>query len=248
MSGLPTSPGVASGGAPEVRRRRTPWIVTAVCALLIAASAVAWLVIPAEGSSSAEGQDQSRSRGPSDTAAVGPGNGSGPIRWEPTTPDPDVPEPGEGVKGSTGVDAVSVSIPSIAVESVLVPLGLDPGTRVLVPPERYDVAGVLEEGTVPGDIGPAIIAGHVDSRAGPGVFYRLEEVALGDLISVGLTDGQRIDFRVVEVSQYPKTAFPTDAVYGPTPERELRVITCGGSFDSTRLSYVDNIVVYAVRV
>lgn len=80
------------------------------------------------------------------------------------------------------------------------------------------------------------------------MFYRLEEVALGDLISVGLTDGQRIDFRVVEVSQYPKTAFPTDAVYGPTPERELRVITCGGSFDSTRRSYVDNIVVYAVRV
>jgi len=140
-----------------------------------------------------------------------------------------------------------VAIPRIGVASALIPLDVDPASGALVPPERYDVAGVFTAGPVPGEVGPAIIAGHVDSRDGPGVFYRLEEMVVGDLISVSLSDGQEVEFLVIEVSQYPKTDFPTDAVYGPTPDRELRLITCGGNFDRTRRSYVDNIVVYAVR-
>lgn len=132
-------------------------------------------------------------------------------------------------------------------DSSLAPLGVDPRSGILIPPERYDTAGVFTAGPVPGEVGPAIIAGHVDSRAGPGVFYRLEEMRPDAVITVSLSDGAQVDFRVVEVSHYPKAAFPTAEVYGPTPEIALRLITCGGYFDMSRLSYADNIVVYAVR-
>lgn len=168
--------------------------------------------------------------------------------WEPTTPDPEVGQPDGDQTGSPQASAVSVTIPSIDVNSPLVPLAVDPSSGTLVPPQRYDTAGVFTAGPVPGEIGPAIIAGHVDSRAGPGVFYRLEEMIPGSVVSVSLSDGQRIDFQVTNVATYPKTSFPTTQVYGPTPGPELRLITCGGSFDRSRSSYFDNVVVYAVRV
>jgi len=221
------------------------WILTGLAALF-AISAVAWLVLP--GGSLAEG---ARSAGPGLSDASVPGATMGldaVTTWEPTTPDPDVAGSGAQPTGSSGIDAVGVSIPSIEVDSPLIPLEVDPASRVLVPPDRYDVAGVFTSGPVPGEVGPAIIAGHVDSRAGPGVFYRLEEMLPGALIQVSLSDGELIDFQVARVAQYPKSAFPTDMVYGPTPDRELRLITCGGHFDPTRRSYLDNIVGYAVRI
>lgn len=139
---------------------------------------------------------------------------------------------------------MSVEVPSIGVRSELLPLGVD-ATGVLVPPEPYDIAGWFTGGPVPGDIGPAIIAGHVDSRAGPGVFFRLEEMQAGDEIMVTRSDGSKATFTVRRVESYPKLDFPTEQVYGPTPGQELRLITCGGEFDRSRRSYLDNIVVYA---
>ncbi len=176
------------------------------------------------------------------TPAPGP---DGTTTWAPTTPEPDVAAP---TAAPTGRTAVSLSIPSIEVDTSLVPLGLDPTSGALVPPRRYDVAGVFTQGPVPGDPGPAVIAGHVDSQSGPGVFYRLEELTVGASISVSLSDGQRMDFRVVDVARYPKTDFPTFEVYGPTPGAQLRLITCGGTFDHSRQSYLDDIVVFAVLV
>lgn len=218
------------------------WIPAATSGLF-AISAVAWLVLPGERpvtgqSVAAEANDGTAARNPSDVRPS----------WEPTNPDPDVDDPGQAPTGSASIDAVAVSIPRIGVDSALVPLDVDPGSGVLVPPDRFDIAGVFTGGPVPGEVGPAIIAGHVDSRDGPGVFYHLEEMLPGDRVTVTLSNGQRVDFQVVQVSQYPKTSFPTDAVYGPTPGRELRLITCGGSFDRSRRSYVDNIVVFAVRI
>jgi len=140
---------------------------------------------------------------------------------------------------------VSVEVPSIGVRSLVLSLDVDAG-GVLIPPEPYDVAGWFTGGPVPGEIGPAIIAGHVDSRAGPGVFFRLAEMQPGETILVTRSDGSVATFTVARVESYPKTEFPTEAVYGPTPSQELRLITCGGDFDSTRRSYRDNIIVYAV--
>lgn len=163
--------------------------------------------------------------------------------WAPTTPNPERTAPADRV---TGLTPVSVEVPSIGVRSDLLSLGVDDATGVLIPPEPYDIAGWFTGGPVPGEIGPAIIAGHVDSRAGPGVFFRLEEMQPGETIMVTRSDGSVATFTVRQVESFPKTEFPTERVYGPTPAHELRLITCGGDFDSSRRSYLDNIVVYAV--
>ena len=92
-----------------------------------------------------------------------------------------------------------------------------------------------------------VIAAHVDSRRGPAVFFRLKELRPGDKVYVPRSDGITATFTVTGVERYPKDAFPTQKVHGPTPDRALRLITCGGSFDYAKRSYRDNIVVYAVR-
>jgi hypothetical protein len=92
-----------------------------------------------------------------------------------------------------------------------------------------------------------VIAGHVDSTSGPAVFFRLGQLHPGDLVEVE-RGPDRIRFRVVAVERYPKAGFPTGKVYGPTPDPQLRLITCSGRFDATRHSYLDNTVVYAVGV
>ena len=115
----------------------------------------------------------------------------------------------------------------------------------LTPPKNFAKAGWYADGTAPGDQGPAVIAGHVDSKRGPAVFYKLREMQVGDQIEV-VRGGKSVRFTVVSTAWYPKTKFPTGQVYGPTPDRQLRLITCGGVFDHTLRSYKDNLVVYAV--
>lgn len=176
------------------------------------------------------------------TSASGSAPGSGPT-WAPTTPNPQIDEQTK----APSAPPVSVAIPSIAVGSNLIKLGTDPATGVLIPPKAYDIAGWFADGPVPGDLGPAVIAGHVDSQAGPGVFYKLKNVAVGDPIYVTLADATVVTFVAIKVAHYPKSGFPTADVYGPTPDAELRVITCGGTFDYSKRSYVDNIVVFAKR-
>ena len=146
---------------------------------------------------------------------------------------------------SVPVRPVTVTVPAIGVRSALVPLRLD-RAGALVPPADFGVAGWYVGGPTPGDPGPAVIAGHVDSRAGPAVFFRLRDLQPGDTVLVTRSDHRTARFRVIDVQRYPKNAFPTRQVYGPTPDTALRLITCGGSFDYARRSYRDNIVVYAV--
>lgn len=136
-------------------------------------------------------------------------------------------------------------IPTLAVTTTLESLVLD-GSGQLRPPTDYARAGWWTQGVPPGDVGPAVIAGHVDSAtSGPAVFYNLHTLRPGDVVQVD-RGGQTVEFVVTTVEQYPKDAFPTDKVYRPTPDAQLRLITCGGAFDHNRLSYRDNIVVYAV--
>jgi hypothetical protein len=137
-----------------------------------------------------------------------------------------------------------IRAPRVGIDSALVRLRLD-RAGVLEAPNDFARAGWFEQGTVPGQPGPAVIAGHVDSKTGPAVFYRLRDLRVGDRVEVQ-RGGEWIPFRVVAHEQYPKDRFPTAAVYGPTPGAELRLITCGGTFDGAKRSYRDNIVVYAV--
>ncbi|MEV6848058.1 sortase [Actinoplanes sp. NPDC051411] len=135
-------------------------------------------------------------------------------------------------------------VKAIGIDTSLESLHLGTG-GALVPPKVYGRAGWYSGGTAPGDVGPAVIAGHVDSKSGPAIFYRLRELTVGDRIEV-VRGGSVVRFTVVRVAWYPKTRFPTGEVYGPTPDRQLRLITCGGVFDHRLRSYTDNLVVYAV--
>jgi sortase (surface protein transpeptidase) len=138
----------------------------------------------------------------------------------------------------------SLTVPSIGVQTSLAPLGVD-ASGALVPPAAFDQAGWFVQGPAPGEVGPAVLAGHVDSTAGPAVFFRLEELTAGDEVLVGRSDGTTVRFVVTRVARYPKAAFGTAEVYGPTPDAQLRLITCGGAFDRSRRSYTDNTVVFA---
>jgi hypothetical protein len=136
-----------------------------------------------------------------------------------------------------------VRIRKIGVNAKLEELHLDSHGQ-LQAPKDYDQAGWYADGTAPGQPGPAVIAGHIDSKYGRAVFFRLKELREGDVIEVLRKSGW-IVFRVTTVDRYAKRAFPTNDVYGPTPDAQLRLITCGGPFDRSARSYVDNVVVYA---
>jgi hypothetical protein len=178
-------------------------------------------------------------------------------RWG-ASPPPAAPEAVEGAGNAErppgdpfgGVTTAARGVPTrvrvaaIGLDSPLETLHVGEGDA-LQPPQRFDRAGWYAEGTAPGDIGPAVIAGHVDSKAGPAVFYRLRELTAGDRIEVS-RGGRVLRFTVIRTAWYPKNAFPTEQVYGPTPDRQLRLITCGGVFDRRLRSYKDNLVVYAV--
>jgi sortase (surface protein transpeptidase) len=142
---------------------------------------------------------------------------------------------------------VRLRIPAIGVSTPLVKLGRLPDGTLQVP-KAWGTAGWYDQGPRPGQPGPAVILGHVDSKSGPAVFYQLRTLRPGDTVRVGLADGRTLVFRVQRLQRYPKNQFPTQAVYFPTLGRELRLITCGGDFDYARHSYVDNIVVYATLV
>jgi len=144
-----------------------------------------------------------------------------------------------------GQTAARVEIPAIGVDSGLEQLPLDPATGVLVPPVEWLSAGWYKDGTIPGDVGPAVIAGHVDSNARPAVFARLGELVPGDEIRVTLSTGEVTEFVVDSQTDAPKDAFPTGLVYGPTPTAQLRLITCDGDFNHSTGHYVDNLIVFA---
>lgn len=139
---------------------------------------------------------------------------------------------------------ISISLPSLGVVSDLMELGLAPDGSLEVPPSAYP-AGWYSGAPTPGELGPAILAGHVSYAKQQGVFYDLHLLVPGDEIWVLRADGDTAVFVVTVVGQYPKAEFPTDAVYGNLDHAGLRLITCGGEFDTSANSHRDNIVVFA---
>ncbi|HSJ45518.1 MAG TPA: class F sortase [Euzebyales bacterium] len=148
------------------------------------------------------------------------------------------PEPREPV-----ADPVRVVIPAIDVDADLVAVGLNPDQSMEVP--DFGEAGWYEPGPRPGEPGPAVIAAHVDSVAGPDVFYRLRELEPGDEITVEHADGARSTFAVRDAEQQDKDDLPVERIWNDTDDSVLRLITCGGEFDRQRRSYESNVIVYA---
>jgi hypothetical protein len=142
---------------------------------------------------------------------------------------------------------VRLDIPAIGVSTSLMALGLNADGTIAVPPLRRDApAGWYRYLLTPGEIGPAVILGHVDTaQEGPAVFYRLRDLRPGAAVTVRRLDGSTAVFTVSQVAEYPKSAFPMDAVYGPLDHPALRLISCGGSFDPIRREYRGNVVAYA---
>lgn len=138
---------------------------------------------------------------------------------------------------------VRLQIAAIGVDSTLMDLGLRKDGTMEVPPSGFP-AGWYTGAPTPGELGPAIIAGHIDWN-GPGVFYNLHNLKVGDQIAVTRKDGSKPVFRVTRVSQFSKDQFPTTLVYGNLDHAGLRLITCGGSFDRASGLYEDNIVAFA---
>jgi sortase (surface protein transpeptidase) len=161
------------------------------------------------------------------------------------------PRAAEAVRGFRSVRSyrpapvpTRLEIPRIVVASPLGQLGRAPDGTVEVP-ARWEVAGWYERGPRPGDPGSAVILGHVDSRRGPAVFHRLKELRAGDEIIIGRADRSSVRFVVEQTGQYDKRRFPTEDVYYPTLVSALRLVTCGGEFDSGTGHYRSNVIVFA---
>jgi hypothetical protein len=205
---------------------RRPWqlLAVAACAAVLAVPVGLWLVAPAPP--------------PARFVDVTPTFGPLPTPYGVAEPPP------EPVVAVYSGEPTRLRVPAIGVDTRLELLRLDKHGE-LETPQDFGRAGWFAGGAAPGDVGPAVIAGHVNNRNGPAVFARLHELTPGVVVEVD-RGGQTVRFHVVAVDRYPKDAFPTEKVYGPTPDAELRLITCGGDFNAARRSYVDNVVVYAV--
>jgi hypothetical protein len=137
-----------------------------------------------------------------------------------------------------------LEIPAIGLGTQLEKVGKNSDGTIHVP-SQADTAGWYALGPTPGEIGPAVIVGHLDSMTGAAVFYNLNKLVPGDEIRVARADGSMARFKVDKLEEYPQTAFATTAVYGPIDYAGLRLITCSGSFNLRSRHYSHNIVVYA---
>ncbi|MFW7415276.1 class F sortase [Demequina sp. SO4-18] len=220
-------------------KRRTALIIAATCGVLaLGATAVA--------------VDAMRVQAPaplasSPSASPTPPSASAPV----TAPSPEAATP---AAPEVAVEArapqaapTSLTIPKIGVDTELEQLGVqDDGA--LATPVDTDLAGWFSGGPRPGAVGPAVLAGHVSWNGDPSVFFRLTELEPGDIVTVHQEDGGEVDFEVTRLEQHDKDEFPTVSVYSNTEEPELRLITCGGEFDSSIGHFDDNIVVFAELV
>ena len=158
------------------------------------------------------------------------------------------PNPADSFSSSRTYPAVALPvrlrIPALHVDSSLDRLGVRTDGTIEVP-AKFEVAGWYDRGPRPGQDGPAVILGHVDSKSGPGVFVDLWQVRAGTPVWVDRADGTSVRFTITKVSRVPKTDFPTDLVYAPSLDPTLRLVTCGGSFDRARGSYRDNVIAFA---
>jgi sortase (surface protein transpeptidase) len=139
---------------------------------------------------------------------------------------------------------LTLIIPSLKINTTVGTLGLQADHQVMVPTSAHVVDWYID-GPTPGEVGSAVILGHVDSYLGPGTFFDLKDLKAGDAITVKLADGVVTHFAVVKVVQYSKNSFPDRLVYGSNGTRMLQLVTCGGTFDHATGHYESNIVVFS---
>ncbi|MEV4249899.1 class F sortase [Streptosporangium canum] len=179
--------------------------------------------------------------------AVGPGGLDVPLTAAAPTAPPPLPvvQPPEPLK-SAGVRPYRIAISKIGLLAPLMALGVDAKKEIQTPPlSKPNQAGWYKHGPIPGQQGPSVVLGHVNTKRGAAVFSRLKEIKRGDTIKVSRSDKTIAEFTVDGVEQVSKKAFPSRRVYGNTGEATLRLITCGGVYNRKTGHYTDNIIVYA---
>lgn len=233
----------SAGRGPAVRRRGV--VIGAVLAAVVLGGGVTGVALASTvGSDGSGGRAGSAPSSPASAAAgsgaVGSGSGGAGSSGSGTEGFQDPAAPA----ARSSATPVSVSIPAIGVQSDLEDLHRGSAGE-LDPPVDWDRAGWFSDGIVPGEVGPAVIAGHVDSPTAAAVFFRLDELVAGDEIHVAMSDGTTRTFTVDRSERAAKSAFPTSDVYGTTPTAQLRLITCDGVFDTATGHYTDNLIVFA---
>lgn len=248
--------------------------VVAVVAVLIAGSTGAGPTTTRPTSGTGPPDGSATALGLSLPVAAGPGSSADATRPGATQPDagrPALAAPGTTQPGATQPGAVDrapatrrgisragaaplarsrpvrLRVSSLGIDSGLVGLGLEPDGSLEVPSGAFP-AGWYTGAPTPGELGPAVLAGHVDYGGRAGVFARLSRAEPGAEVEVTRQDGVVAVFRVIRVSRVSKSQFPTAEVYGDLDHAGLRLITCGGAFSRSARSYRDNIVVYAELV
>ena len=146
-----------------------------------------------------------------------------------------------------GTAPARVRIPRLGIDAPVGGVDVLPDGQLDVP-ENAGTLGWWSGSARPGQSGGStVIDGHVDTvRQGRGVFFALSTLVPGDAVEVVGRDGRVLPYTVSARREYAKPALPVTEVFGPTPQPRLVLVTCGGSFDSARRHYADNIVVYAV--
>lgn len=165
------------------------------------------------------------------------------------------PAPGAG-QAQAGIAPVSIvpplgpstptriRIPSVRLDAPVTPLGLDADGHLQAPPaEERNLAGWYRGGASPGQRGTAILAGHVDNKSGPAVFYHLGALHRGDRIEIARADGATAVYQLYAIEVHDRKDFPDERVYRQAADAQLRVITCGGAY-SAEHGYEGNVVAY----
>ncbi|CAL9620942.1 hypothetical protein SUDANB130_05840 [Streptomyces sp. enrichment culture] len=175
---------------------------------------------------------------PSAGASTGPAEGGAAV-----SPSPAERSPGKHLARSAPTRLV---IPSIGVNAPFTALDVDSKGRLEAPPPNdTNLVGWYAKGVSPGELGTAIVAGHVDTKTSAAVFARLSELKKGDRFQVRRADGTRATFVVDEAESFAKDDFPNERVYADTPDAQVRLITCAGAYDHTAKDYTENLVVFA---
>ncbi|WP_345701049.1 class F sortase [Kitasatospora terrestris] len=214
------------------RGRRPRWAPAAAAGLLLAGGATLLAardqdpapvrIAAADGARTADGAPTSAGGGTPSTAP--PSSATAQLRLSPP---------------------VRLVIARIGVDAPVRGVGLNPDGTVEVPSlDRPEQVGWYRGGPGPGQVGPAVLLGHYDTHKGPAVFHELPRLHPGDRIEIGREDGSTLAYRVRELRQFAKDAFPTELVYGDTAGPQLRLITCGGTLAGNG-HYTDNIIVFA---